>query len=268
MTNYQKSYDQLSDSDKKNIINDLYIENKKSFADIAEMCGTYANKIRRDAKSFGIEIRSKSEAQKNALTIGKHKHPTKGKQRDAQTKAKIGRGVMTSWENLSDSELESRKEKSRQQWINMSDDEKENLIRLANEAVRTASKTGSKLEKYLLNKLISNGYKIDFHKEQSLLNTKLQIDLFVPSINTAIEIDGPSHFLPVWGDDALKRNISYDNKKQGLILGKGLVLIRIKQTKDFSETRADITYSKLEKLLEEISANFPKPDNRIFTIED
>ena len=89
------------------------------------------------------------------------------------------------------------------------------------------------LTRFILDSLLQDGYKVDFHKEQSLLNTKLQIDLFLPSMNTAIEIDGPSHFLPVWGEDALAKNISYDQKKQGLILGKGLALIRIKQTKDF-----------------------------------
>lgn len=268
MKKSHQSYDKLSDQDKKNIINDLYIDNKKSFADIASIYNTYANKIRRDAKSFGIKIRNKSEAQKNALNIGKHKHPTKGKARDIKTKQKIGRAVLESWDNLSTTELEARKEKSRQQWMNMSEDEKANLIKLANSAVRNASKTGSKLEKYLLQRLISDGYKVDFHKEQNLLTTKLQIDLFLPNINTAIEVDGPSHFLPVWGDDALKRNISYDNKKQGLILGKGLVLVRIKQEKDFSEARGDLIYDRLNNLLKDISINFPQADNRIFTIED
>ena len=66
-----RSYNKLSDADKLTLINKLYIENKNSFADIAIMYGTYANKIRRDAKKFNIEIRDKSEAQKNALKTGK-----------------------------------------------------------------------------------------------------------------------------------------------------------------------------------------------------
>jgi very-short-patch-repair endonuclease len=142
------------------------------------------------------------------------------------------------------------------------------MQKMATDAVRIASKLGSKLEKFLLDGLLKHGFKVDFHKEQSLVTTKLQIDLFLPTMNTAIEVDGPSHFSPVWGNDALQKNISYDNKKQGLILGKGLVLIRIKQTKDFSKTRSQLIYAKLKMVIDDIQKSFPQPDNRTFVIED
>lgn len=268
MTISQNSYDSLKDGDKIEIINKLYLIEKKSFADIASIYDTYPNKVRRDAKALGIKIRDKSEAQKNALKAGKSKHPTKGKKRDDSTKAKIGQSVLKSWDNLDEKELQRRRRNSKKQWEKMSEDEKAQMTKLANDAVRAASKTGSKLEKYLFNRLLEAGYKVDFHKEQSLLNTRLQIDLFLPTINTAIEVDGPSHFLPVWGDDTLKRNKKYDNKKQGLILGKGLVLIRIKQKKDFSKSRGDLIFDQLINMINTIRQNFPSPDNRTFTIED
>lgn len=262
------SYSNLSEPEKKKIITQLYVDKQKSFADIAKEYDTYANKIRRDAVSFNLPIRDKSAAQKNALKTGKHKHPTKGLKRTDEEKNKIGLGVMKSWEDLDDATLESRKQKSKESWDKMDQDTKQNIIRLANNAVRESSKLGSKLEKFMLENLIADGFRVDFHKEQTLSNTKLQIDLFLPTMNTAIEIDGPSHFLPVWGEDALAKNISYDQKKQGLILGKGLALIRIKQTKDFSKTRASLLYTELKELLIKISNKFPEPDNRNFQIED
>jgi very-short-patch-repair endonuclease len=136
---------------------------------------------------------------------------------------------------------------------------------MANEAVRATSKTGSKLEKYLLQKLLADGYKVDFHKEQTLLNTKLQIDLFLPTHNIAIEVDGPSHFEPVWGDDSLNRNKKYDAKKEGLITGKGWGLIRIKQTKDFSKSRADVIYTRL---IENIQYMHSKQEYKTKLIKD
>jgi len=268
MTQSADSYSKLDNKQKKEILEKLYIKEKLSFADIANKYNTYANKIRRDAISFKIPIRDKAQAQKNALQSGKHKHPTKGQQRAQDTKDKIGMSVMKAWDDLDTKTLKQRKEKSKLAWEKMDDDTKKNLVKLANEAVRQTSKVGSKLEKFLLNRLLNDGYRIDFHKEQTLTTTKLQIDLFIPKINTAIEVDGPSHFLPVWGEDALKRNMTYDNKKQGLILGKGWVLIRIKQKKDFSKSRANILYDKLLNILKEIEINFPKPDDRTFTIED
>lgn len=258
----------MSDNDKKQLIQKLYEIENKSFKDIADMSGTYANKIRRDALKFKIKIRDKSEAQINALKSGKHKHPTKGKIRDEATKLKIGKSVIESWDNLTATELEQRKLKAKQNWENLSEDEKSYILQKANEAVRESSKVGSKLEKFLLQKLLSDGYKVNFHEEQTLSNTKLQIDISIPTINVAIEIDGPSHFLPVWGDNTLKRNIAYDQKKTGLILGKGLALIRIKQTKDFSKSRAEMIYEELRLLLQSISNKFPDINNRLFTIED
>lgn len=258
----------MSKQEKEKRIRQMYLEDKKSFADIAQEFNTYANRIRRDAVSFKIPIRNKAEAQSNALKSGKHKHPTKGQERTEQTKNKIGLSVLKSWEKLDEYEINKRKQKSLESWNNLDENTKKNIIKKANDAVRVASKTGSKLEKFLLERLINDGHKVDFHKEQTLSNTKLQIDLFLPKINTAIEIDGPSHFLPVWGEDALNKNQKYDNKKQGLILGKGYVLVRIKQTKDFSKARALLIYSELSQLIDNITNKFPEPDNRTFTIED
>jgi len=230
---------------------------QKSFGDIAKEVGTYANKIRRDAIKLNISIRDKSEAQKNALNNGKTKHPTKGKQRPNSVKQKIGLSVLESWQNLDETKLKQRKDKARVNWHNKSEDEKEKILKQANAAVREAGKTGSKLEKFLLKQLLSSGYSVEFHKEQSILNTKLQIDLFIPKLNVAIEVDGPSHFEPVWGDDTLKRNKKYDDKKTGLLIGKGLFLIRIKQTKDFSASRGLIIFNQLMDLLSNIEQNKP-----------
>jgi len=243
-------YESLSDQQKENLLRKEYEVGLKSFRDIADEHGTYANKVRRDAIKFKINIRDKSVAQKNALKTGRSQHPTQGKERSEETKNKIGTGVMTSWENLDDETLEKRKEKARQNWENLPEEVKENILHEANTAVRQASKTGSKLELFLFNRLLQDGYVVEFHKEQNLLNTKLQLDLFLPKLNIAIEVDGPSHFAPVWGEDTLKRNKGYDNKKTGLILGKGLSLIRVKQSKDFSKARATIIYRELLKSIE------------------
>jgi len=245
-------YDNLNDAEKMGLLKDEYEAKNNSFSIIAKKYNTYANKIRRDALRFNIKIKDKSEAQKNALSKGVINHPTKGKTRTSDEKNKIGLGVMKSWESLNDVELENRQKKARQNWNQLDDDTKTNMLNLANAAVREAGKTGSKLEKFLLKELLVDGYKTEFHKEQSLLNTKLQIDLFLPELDIAIEVDGPSHYDPIWGKDSLERSIKYDQKKTGLILGKGLFLIRIKQTKDFAPARAKVIYNELKILINNI----------------
>lgn len=240
-----KHYNTMNDAEKIHVIQTEYINNNKSFGDIAKDYNTYTNKIRRDAIKFNIPIRDKSAAQKNALQTGKHKHPTKGKTRSEKTKEKIGLSVMNSWENMSKSELKRRSELAKLNWEKLPEHIKQNRLQEANLAVRESSRSGSKLEKYLLQELINNGYKVEFHKEQILSNTKLQIDLFLPEANIAIEVDGPSHFEPVWGEEVLQRNQRYDNTKTGLIVGRKMNLIRIKQEKDFSKSRASIIFSRL-----------------------
>lgn len=261
-------YHKLSEADKKNILISEYEKNNLSFREIANKYNTYANKIRRDAIKFKINIKDKSVAQQNALKLGKTKHPTKGKNRSDETKDKIGNGVMKAWEDLDNKTKKQRRDKARENWEKLSDDTKSNILKQANDAVRVASKNGSKLEIFLLEKLLEDGHRVDFHKEQTLSNTKLQIDLFLPQSNIAIEVDGPSHFAPVWGEEALKRNKTYDNKKSGLIIGKGLVLIRIKQTKDFSKARASKIYSMLKEQIEHILKHFPDSDHRNIEIGD
>jgi very-short-patch-repair endonuclease len=261
-----QNYSDLSETQKKQILKQEYEVNKKSFNDIATLYNTYANKVRRDAIKLKIQIRDKSEAQKNALSTGKTQHPTKGISRSESTKQKIGNSVLKSWESMADETLATRKLKAKINWDNKSTEEKEFMLREANNAVREASKKGSKLENFLFQKLLKHGLNVDFHKEQSILNTNLQIDLFLPRYNIAIEVDGPSHFEPVWGEDALKRNKKYDNKKTGLILGKGLQLIRIKQKKDFSKARAEIIFKELIQTIEDIKNN--KLQSKVHKIGD
>jgi very-short-patch-repair endonuclease len=261
-------YEALSDSEKIKLLTQEYGSRNRSFPDIASDYDTYANKLRRDALKFKIPIRDRSEAQKNALATGRHKHPTKGTTRSEETKQKIGASVLTFWEDMSEDELEIRKKKFKEQWDKLSDEDRKAMQQAANEAVRLASKNGSKLEKFMFSGLVEAGYRVEFHKEESLVNTRLQIDLFLPELKTAIEIDGPSHFLPVWGEQTLKRNKTYDSKKEGLLLGKGLALIRVKQTKDFSNTRGLIVLEKVKEQLEKIKDKFPDQGNRNFLIED
>jgi very-short-patch-repair endonuclease len=246
------NYDKMSDVQKKEFLVYQYEKLGNSFQEIAKELGTYSNKVRRDAIKLNIKIRDKSTAQKTALSTGRSKHPTAGKERSDEVKSKIGHGVMNSWADLEEQELKKRKDKAKANWNNLSDDVKENMLKQANNAVRNASKTGSKLEKFLLRELLNAGMNVDFHKEHSLLNTKLQIDIFLPKYSIAIEVDGPSHFEPVWGEDVLKRNKKYDNKKTGLILGKGLFLIRIKQSKDFSTAKAQVIFNELYATINKI----------------
>ena len=77
-----------------------------------------------------------------------------------------------------------------------------------------------------------------------------------------IEVDGPSHFSPIWGEENLLKNQRSDLEKTALILEQGMVLIRIKQTKRSSNRYFREILSSLIEVLDRIEDKFPKESQR------
>ena len=242
--------------------------NDMSTYQLAEKLNTYPNKIRRALTKLGVQLKTKSQAQKQALSSGRHKHPTKGTIRDSATKVKISESVYTYWQTLSDEDREARAETARINWENMDDAVKENLRYSAGEAVREAAKNGSKMEIFLKNYLTNAGLDVIFHKKGLVINTNLEVDLFLPSLKVAIEIDGPAHFFPIWGQESLKRHIKADAEKAGLLLAGGFVLIRVKHTsKTLTEKHKRDLVAMITEQLKHIDKKFPTKKNRFIELE-
>ena len=251
--------------DEQKII-DLYVREEWSTYKLAEKFKTYPNKIRRILNKGGVPLRDKSTAQKNAIKKGRSTHPTEGKQRSSATKLKISETQGHIWDNLDKKQRVYRSEIGKKAWEKKSEDEKASIIKRAQDSVREASKKGSKLERFLLKELTERNFGVEFHKERWLRNQRLQVDLFIPGHRTAIEVDGPSHFKPVWGHKNLEKNRRADREKTGLILSEGLVLIRIKQEKRLSQRYMRDILSRLLKQLAEIKEFYPKENERYFEI--
>jgi len=145
---------------------------------------------------------------------------------------------------------------------------KEEMRRMALEAVREASKIGSKTERHLNNGLTKAGYSVIFHKAGLVMGSKLEVDLFLPEIKTAIEIDGPGHFLPIWGEEKLLKQQSSDIIKQGILLDHGYVILRIRQIdKSISMTRMNKLLEVVLSELDKINKKFPSKKKRLIEIE-
>jgi very-short-patch-repair endonuclease len=245
----------------------MYQDENKSTYEIAEILNTYPNKIRRILKKHGHDLKNHSQAQKNALNSGRKDHPTLGKERTYQEKLKISSSLSEHWENLSEQERKARSDNAKERWENMSEIQKDRICQMATEAIRKAGKEGSKFEKFLYSKLEEAGFKIEYHKKNLIPNEKLEIDLYVPDLKTIIEIDGPSHFWPVWGDEKLQKQIKADLHKSGLLLGKGFVIIRLKLLKTISLSRQEEIVKELVDNLNAIKVNFPPRSKRFIEIE-
>jgi very-short-patch-repair endonuclease len=252
----------------KEYIIEQYVEEKKSTYEIAQDLKTYPNKIRRALNTLGVNLRDKSSAQTVAIESGRHEHPTRGKKRTEAEKVAISNGMASYWENMEEDERERRSELSKKQWAEMSEEDKANLRKLAAEAVRKASKEGSKIEKFIYQGLTKLGYDVIFHKRGLVANENLEVDLFVPAINTAIEIDGPAHFLPIWGEESLNRHIRADAQKAGLLMNRGFVILRVKNIiRNLSQKNMRETLAAIVIELRKIEKKFPPATKRLIEIE-
>ncbi len=246
-----------------------YSVNNRSWGEIAKELGTYPNKVRRFAVKNGVVSRDKGDAQSAALKSGRHKHPTKGTVRDESTRIKISESVAANWKSISPEEWERRRQTGREQWEAMSEEDKQKMFAAASEGVRKASKDGSKLEKYLYKALTKAGFRLEYHKERFISNTKLHLDLFAPDLMTIIEIDGPAHFFPIWGVESLRRHILADKKKNGLLLEGGYVVVRVKHiTKSLSQKQMRDVAKELTEILRALEVKRPtKKIERLIEIE-
>jgi len=255
----------LSPEKRKAKYDKLYVKQNKSWAQIAKELGvSYPNKVRRDAKRLGCVSRNKSEAQKIAIKEGRHEHPTKGKKRTLETKIKISESQGKIWDNLSEQEREYRAQIGLESWNKKTDAERAEFLKKGSEAVQRASKTGSKVETYVFEFLTKKGYRVDRHKEQVLQNEKLHLDLYIPACRLAIEIDGPLHFKPVFGEEKLKKRQAADLIKNGLVLNAGMALVRVKLTKRESQRYLRYLTDCIMDIIKLVETKFPNDKNERF----
>lgn len=246
---------------------ELY-ETGSSTYQIAEHFETYPNKIRRILTKNGVRLKSRSQAQKNALGNGRAKHPTVGTKRTKEERLKISSSVHEYWLSMSEDEYQHRCDEAKRRWHSMSAEERDRICSMAIKAIQKAGKEGSKMEKFLVQALNERGYSVEFHKKNLIPTQNLEIDLYIPSLKTIIEIDGPSHFFPIWGEEKLRKQIISDNQKSGIILSKGYIIIRVKNLANFvSLGKKEDLINNVVTQLESIERKFPPKSKRFIEIE-
>ncbi len=244
-------------------------EGGKSAQCIAQEYGTYTQKIYRVLKKAGVKMRDASEAQLLALEEGRSKHPTKGRLLTEEEKLHLSNKIEDVWKNLTPEQLEDRRLKTKAIYDAKTPEEIAEFRRLSAEGILQASREGSKLEKFLLSKLTEKDYKVVFHKKGFILNDKLEIDLLIPSLKVAIEVDGIYHSEDVFNNGALGKVQNKDDEKNGLLLGAGYVVIRLANTAktctgSYMRERANTLLAKLE----EIRVAFPPQGQRLIYLGD
>lgn len=78
---------------------------------------------------------------------------------------------------------------------------------------------------------------------RNILPSGLELDLFIPSLNIAIELNGPVHFFPIFGNEQFLKTKNKDIIKQmeASALGLNLIVVDISKSKSKKRTIADLT---------------------------
>lgn len=224
-----------------------YAAAERSTYDIAKERGTYANLVRRALLHHGILPRSHADAQRAALKSGRLRHPTEGKPRCEETRRRIGDGVSLSWEK----DRAERAGAARVRWAAMPEAGRERLRRAASEGVRRAAAGGSALENFLASGLAAR------HRVHTRTNDS---DILLPLARVAVLVDGPAHFLPIWGETRLARVTESDRLRTRDLLAAGFSVVRVKCLADsVSATRMRRALTKLLSVLDSMLENHSPP---------
>lgn len=228
-------------------------EQGQSCKSIADQMNTYANKIRRILIKNDVPLRDKSKALKSHYE--KNEHPSKGRQHTDEAKKKIGKKRSEAWQNLTEEEMEAVKEKSKTAWEARDQEDIKKMQEKGYKAMNEAGKTGSKPEKFFCKKIMEAGYDIKVHQYHMLKNEKLEIDIMIPKLRIAIEVDGPTHYMDTFGPKRLAAQQKSDAQKNGLIIQGGCYVIRVLIPKNSSKTFLEETSQKLLDTIEDIKNN-------------
>jgi len=239
----------------------------KSIRDLCKEYDSYPSQIQNLLKRAGTKMRTKAQAQSLNIKTGKVSHPTKGTKRTHKTKLQISQKLHEQWGDMPNEEKMRRAGVSKENWDSRTIEQKEEFMTSAHKAIREAADNGSKMEHWLVSEINKAGFSALHHKGRMLSNVKLEVDILVSDIKTVIEVDGPSHQEPIWGEESFARRQKSDLEKNGLLLKKGYVIIRFKFNNSkmslFQKTEAR---NKLIAKLNEIKTKFPKQENRYVEI--
>lgn len=244
------NYNKKNDEEKKEFLKQYHCDNNYSINELADFVGTYPNKLFRDMKRFGMQNRNRSEAQIAALKAGNSKHPTEGRERTEEEKAKIGETKYKQWKSTPEEVKEEIRQKHREIYRNRDEKPHEAPSRILE--IKKAAKIGSKLELFLVDKFSDEGYDCVHHQEHTLENDSFHIDLFLTRERIAIEVDGPSHYEDVWKDGSLARVQEKDARKNKLIYQAGMYCIRVLNDRKFTPSFGNDIFNEILRVVEKI----------------
>lgn len=244
-----------------------YQEDNKSTVELAEEYGLSPPTISKILKRHDVNIRTRSERQKLALQTGRH--PSLPREWNKERRKKQSEKMRQVYHSLPEEKKELHRNKAKEAYEKRSEEDRKRLVRLGSESSIRATRIGSKAERYLAGALRKLGYNVKIHEGRVFYGEKLQIDILIPGMKVCIEVDGPTHYSEIFGKERLDNQRAADNRKNGLVMDHGFVMIRVRNDlQNFTEYFGDRMVKKVVEVLKQIKEKFPDRDNRFFHIDE
>lgn len=203
-----------------------YLDNKKSFTQIAKELGVSDGLLIYHARKYGLPIRSRTEAQRVSREQGRAINPHEGKSLTPEHRAAIAKTLHEKYQRLSDEEKEAYSKKVKA--VSRRDPEKlKRFTEAGQKALKTVAKKGSNLEHFFMEELILLGYSPQHGKKWAIQSEDMHIDIMLESEKIAIEVDGPQHLRVIYSQEDYDRKKEKDQRKNGLLLQEGYTVIRL-----------------------------------------
>lgn len=237
----------------KDKLHQAYVVDQLSIRKVADLFFTTPTIIRNKLIEYNIPLRSQSEAQKIALSQKRREHPTAGKTRPEKTKKKISNNIHKYWSNLSEKDLTTRLQNTRNLWVNLSDEERKIIQAKSAKGLREAVAKGSKLERYIYKRLVEENNHVLFHKDGLEHGENLETDLYIVNKKIVIEIDGIFHTEVVFSEEKLDSQKRSDQLKNNLLISKGIWVLRVQNNfHDFSKANGEKTFQLIKEKINQI----------------
>lgn len=229
----------------------LYQEDGLSMRQLAVKLNVPLATLSRFMKKHGITSRDKAEAQKNYLKD--HEHQMQGKKHSDSTKQKISKGLGEFWDKLTEDDKEELKKKIgsawRRKWQTMSDTDRRTMMESLSTKAKEMQGQGSRLERFVAEELRKRGYTVEERSENYTAGKSFEVDIALPKERIGIEVDGPTHFLPIHGEEHLKEQQERDARKDEMVTGVGMNMLRVRDNNGpLSQVRID----RIEQAIKEI----------------
>ena len=232
-------------------VHQLYTREGLSMRKVAEKLSVPLATLSRFMKKHGIEARSKAQAQKNYLRDNEHQ--MKGRRHTDATKKKISSSLGEFWDNLSDEEREEVKRKIgsawQRKWAAMSNQERKLMMEGLSSKAKEVQGQGSRLERFIAEELRKRDYVVEELSTNYTAGKDFEVDLALPIECVAIEVDGPTHFLPIYGKEHLAQQEERDNRKDEMINAAGYSVLRIR---DNNGPLSNLRIDRIEQAIKEV----------------